>query len=38
MDESNKNQSALLLSSFVSDNPDNGICDSKIPFLNLPLV
>lgn len=32
MNESNKNQSALLLSSFVSDNPDNEICDGKTPF------
>lgn len=38
MNELNKNQSALLLSSFVSGNSDNGIRDVKILFLNLPLV
>ena len=38
MNELNKNQSALLLSSFVYDNSDNGIRDVKIPFLNLSLV
>ena len=38
MNKLNKNQFDLLhVSSFVSDNPDNRICDGKIPFLNLPL-